>query len=211
MKKGVIIMTVLVLVFLVGIACALNLGSGLPMGVVATVNGEVITTEQLANRIELNEFNNAVNEAYVQKTFQESQKEEQLSKSLLPVKKRDVLRELIKEKVVFDQLELLSQSVSFEDVKTSLHMAFQEMKSDTSLATYYACLDENLKRVGMTEDRYLSLWYDYEYSVYATTKLQQIARDVVYDQKSDKPWDEQFGEYVDSLVKQATIRESKRF
>ena len=174
--------------------------------IAAVVDGEVIYTSQVDERIRYNEFMNSVNEEYIKQIFQLSDQKQQIEKTHLPTERKNVLNELIESAVIRHKAKKDNNHISYENVKEFADDQYRQLKTDETQRTYCEVLLKKLSENKMTEEEYLSLYYDNSYDFYHNKQAERNFQSEGYDSKSKKTFDEQFDKYVKSLKKQYSIK-----
>ena len=174
-------------------------------GAVAAVNGEGIYPEDIEQRLTFNRMTNTINYNVISGAFSGEELQEQIDEIKRPSGEDSVLEELIEGVVIRDTLTRQGICYSFDEAKKAADTEYQLIKTEKSYGDYDIYIAEELEQNNMTEEEYLSLFYNYSYYYYNYLRLRKAFTEDLYDETSPKSLDEQFDQYVEHLVETADV------
>ena len=89
--------------------------------------------------------------------------------------------------------------LSWETIEKTAKTEFESLKTDESQKGYYEALKKHLDEQKITEEKYIELFSDKAYYTYNEMALQNFFSRNLYDESSDKSFNDQFEEYIKNV------------
>ena len=161
-----------------------------------TENNLKITDKKIQNRDLYNKITNSTNKEFLNESLSKEEAEEWYNMSALPETKEEVKKLLEEEYKVLKLNKENDILLSWETIEKTAKTEFESLKNDESQKGYYEALKRYLDEQKITEEKYIELFSDKAYYTYNEMALQNFFSRNLYDESSDKSFDDQFEEYI---------------
>ena len=189
MKKTYCILLTSILVMLVFCGCSITENG----------NNSGADTKDINNRLVYNKISNSVNKEYLQDVLGDDF-ETQYESVVLPEDAEKIKNSLIEDTVICKVCEEKGIRVDRNAAEQKAKAEYENLKIDSSQMRYYSILENVLSENKLSETEYLDLLYDQSYFKYNKQALKEFFYKNIYKEGNDESLDEQFNEYIKSLI-----------
>lgn len=164
-------------------------------------NLSAVENEEIEDRILYNQITNDVNQLYLSTVYTSADAEEELKKVALCETRDLVVDEIQEDRIICSLCEEKGILVSKELAQQAAGAEYNRLKTDDSQKRYYEALLDTLDDHKISAEKYQDLLYNQAYYFYNRVALKQYFKSNLYIENDPRSLDEQFNEYLVSMMK----------